>query len=189
MIDNQRSFSHRHLLLLAENTIGTFNLNPSNALIPISIGTYVDSSGVVYTGPTAIPPQTKWDNSSLVCTNALKRMTYNVRHNSTSILDISVDIDTLDIVPSTRDLMQEFTVNFIPDYVAASDRSHDKNNIISRVRSGNPGYIVGAPTLGAKRTLNPLTSSFVIAQKAGFSVMDTGLAGQCSTSSTSGSVS
>jgi hypothetical protein len=179
VIDNQRSFSHRHLLLPVENTIGTFNLNPSNALIPISIGTYVDSSGVaVYTGPTPIPPQTKWDNSLLVCTNALKRMTYNVRHNSTSILDISVDIDTLDIVP--RDLMQEFTVKFIPDDVAASDRSHDKNNIISRVRSGNPGYIVGAPTLGAKRTLNPLTSSFVIAQKAGFSVMDTGLAGQCS---------
>lgn len=113
-------------------------------------------------------------------------MTYNVRHNSTSILDISVDIDTLDIVPSTRDLMQEFAVKFIPDDVLAADRSHDKNNIISRVRSGNPGYIVGAITLGAKRTLN---SPFVIAQKAGFSVMDTGTAGQCSTSSTSGSVS
>lgn len=116
-------------------------------------------------------------------------MTYNVRHNSTSILDISVNIDTLDIVPSTRDLMQEFAVKFIPDDVLAADRSHDKNNIISRVRSGNPGYIVGAITLGAKRTLNPLTSSFVNAQKAGFSVMDTGMAGQCSTSSTSGSVS
>jgi hypothetical protein len=116
-------------------------------------------------------------------------MTYNVRHNSTSILDISVDIDTLDIGPSTRDLMQEFAVNFIPIDVLASDRSHEKNNIISRVRSGNPGYIVGAPTLGAKRTISPLTSSFVIAQKAGFSVMDTGMAGQCSTSSTSGLVS
>lgn len=164
-------------------------MNPSNTLIPISIGTYVDSSGIVHTGPTAIFSQTKWDNSSFVCTNALKRMTYNVRHNSTSLLDISVDIDTLDIVLSTRELMQEFAVKFIPDDVTASDRSRDKNNIISRLRSGNPGYIVGKPTLGAKHTINPLTSSFVIAQKAGFSVMDTGLAGQCGTSSTSGSVS
>jgi len=185
----QRFFSNRHLLLPVEHTIGALSRNPSNALIPIRISTYVDSSGIVYTGPTSIPPKTAWDNSSFVCTNALQRMTYNVRHNSTSILDISVDIDTLDIGPSTRDLMQEFAVNFIPIDVLASDRSHEKNNIISRVRSGNPGYIVGAPTLGAKRTISPLTSSFVIAQKAGFSVMDTGMAGQCSTSSTSGLVS
>jgi hypothetical protein len=112
-------------------------------------------------------------------------MVYNIRHNSTSIVHIAVDIETHDVEQSNGELLQEFAVNFIPVDVGDSRRSHDKNNMITRVRSGNPGYILGAPTLGAKR---PNTSSYVIAQKAGFTVMDTGVDGQCSSSSTTGLV-
>ena len=124
-----------------------------------------------------------------MCINALKRMAYNVRYNHTTIVSISGDIETLDMDASIRELQQEFSVNFIPMEVDPSERSHVKNNLISRIRSGNPGYIVGAPTLGARAppTVNH-TASYVIAQKAGFAVMDTGLAGQCSTSSPTGTV-
>jgi hypothetical protein len=115
-------------------------------------------------------------------------MTYNVRYNRTTIVDISVDIETIDIETSTRELQQEYSVNFVPIEVDASMRSHEKNNLITRIRSGNPGYIVGAPTLGAMTPNVNQTTSYVIAQKAGFTVMDTGLAGQCSTSSPTGTV-
>ena len=87
-------------------------------------------------------------------------------------------------------IQQQFAVNFIPEEVESSERSHSQNNIITRTRSGNPGYIVGAPTLGA---LSPddtnHTASYVIAQRAGFTIMDTGLLGQCNTSSPTGLVS
>ena len=90
---------------------------------------------------------------------------------------------------STREIRQEYAVNFIPTEVDASDRSHENNNLIFRIRSGNPGYIFGAPTLGAMTPAINHTASYVIAQKAGFTVMDTGLVGQCSSSSSTGSVS
>ncbi len=115
-------------------------------------------------------------------------MVYNVRHNSTSIVGITVEIETIDVEQSTGELLQEFAVNFIPVDVGDSRRSHVKNNMITRVRSGNPGYIIGAPTLGAKSPNISHTSSYVIAQKAGFTVMDTGLTGQCSSSLTTGLV-
>lgn len=175
-------------LFSVEETKGSAILGSSitnDFLLPIRIDTFVDSSGTISTGLFSIPHQTRWDNSSSVCINALKRMVYNIRHNSTSIVDIAVDIETHDVEQSTGELLQEFAVNFIPVDVGDSRRSHDKNNMITRVRSGNPGYILGAPTLGAKR---PNTSSYVIAQKAGFTVMDTGVDGQCSSSSTTGLV-
>lgn len=116
-------------------------------------------------------------------------MNYNVRYNRTTVVSISVDIETLDIVASTREVQQEFSVRFIPIEVDASMRSNENNNLITRFRSGNPGYIVGAPTLGAMTPNVNHTASYVIAQKAGFTVMDTGLGGQCSTSSSTGTVS
>jgi hypothetical protein len=158
----------------------------SSILHPIRIDTFIDSSGATSTGLASISEETKWDNSSSVCTNALKRMVYNIRHNSTAVVSIAVDIETLDVKESTGEILQEFAVNFIPLGIGDSHRSHDRNNIISRVRSGNPGYMFGAPTLGAKSPNQ--TSSYVIAQKAGFTVMNTGLAGQCGTSSTTGLV-
>lgn len=115
-------------------------------------------------------------------------MVYNIRHNSTAVVGIAVDIETLDVERSTGEILQEFAVNFIPMDIGDSKRSLNKNNIISRVRSGNPGYMFGAPTLGAKSPTINQTSSYVIAQKAGFTVMNTGLAGQCGTSSTTGLV-
>ena len=175
-----RSYSQ---LFSVEETKGS-----DDALLPIHVNTFTDSKGMVSTGLFSIPQQTKWDNSSSVCTNVLKRMVYNVRHNSTSIVGITVDIETLDIEQSTIELLQEFAVNFIPVDVGDSHRSRDKNNMITRVRSGNPGYIFGAPTLGATSPDNNIASTYVIAQKAGFTVMDTGMAGQCSSSSTTGLV-
>ena len=183
---NIRMFSirpHRKAMYSVKQTM------ESTILHPIRIDTFIDSSGTASTGLSSISEETRWDDSSSMCINALQRMVYNVRHNSTSIVGIGVDIETLDVEGSTRELLQEFAVNFIPVDVGLSQRSHNENNIINRVRSGNPGYVFGAPTLGAKSPTINHTSSFVIAQKAGFTVMDTGLAGQCSTSSTTGLVS
>lgn len=160
---------------------------PTDNLHSIRIDTFIDSNGTVSTDLNDIPQKTHWDNS--MCINALKRMNYNVRYNRTTIVGISVNIETLDIEASKRELQQEYAVNFIPIEVDASMRTHKKNNLITRVRSGNPGYIVGAPTLGAMSPNVNNSASYVIAQKAGFTIMDTGLGGQCSTSSPTGTVS
>ena len=168
----------------------------TDALGSIRIAKFTDSSGVITSSTDLedVPNNTMWDESSRTCTNALKSMTYNVRYNHTAIDDISVEIETIDILmdgSSTRgELQQEFAVNFIPIELQSSERSLDNNNVITRNRSGNPGYIVGAPVLGAMSPTDVNhTASYVIAQRAGLTVMDTGLVGQCNSSSTTGSVS
>ena len=167
----------------------------TDALHSIRIAKFTDSSGVIIsTDLEDVPNKTMWDESSRTCTNALKSMTYNVRYNHTAIHDISVEVETIDLLmdgSSNRgELQQEFAVNFIPIELQSSERSLDNNNVITRNRSGNPGYIVGAPVLGAMSPTDANhTASYVIAQRAGLTVMDTGLVGQCSSSSTTGSVS
>ena len=128
---------------------------------------------------------TTWDESSSTCNNALQQITYNILYNHTTILGISVETETTDIV-EPKQLRQTFAVNFIPLEVDTSERSHDQNNIITRLRSGNPGYIKDKPTLGAMTPRVNHTTSYVIAQQSGFTVMDTGVGGQCSTSSPTG---
>ncbi|KAL7483866.1 hypothetical protein ACHAW6_009507 [Cyclotella cf. meneghiniana] len=132
-------------------------------------------------------PSSAWDESSSSCTNALKSLTYIVTYNQTTILDVSVEASTADVSLATKELKQHFAIEFIHTEVKLSDRSPDKNNIITRPRSGNPGYTPGKPTLGA---IGPddATVSYLIAQKSGFTVMDTGARGQCNSSSPIGSV-
>jgi hypothetical protein len=107
-----------------------------------------------------------WDESSSSCTNALKSLTYIVMYNQTTILDISVEAETADVSLSTKELKQHFAIEFIHTEVKLSDRSHAKNNIITRPRCGNPGYTPGKPTLGA---IGPDDASvtYLIAQKSG----------------------
>jgi len=174
----------------------------TNTLESIRIAKFTNSSGsVVLTDEVEeMPPHqstTVWDESTQTCTNALKKMAYNIRFNHTSIIDISVELETIDIVEdqsaSSQQLQQTFAVNFIPDELESSERSHGQNNLITRAKSGNPGYIIGSPTLGAispsSTTNHSAASSYVIAQRAGFTIMDTGLIGRCDTSSPTGSVS
>ena len=174
-------------------------VNNSSGHLPIRIDKFTNSSGVTLSNldDEENSQQTTWDQSTLTCTNALKQMTYNVRYNRTSIVDISVEIETIDIrgaiFEATRQsisIQQDFVVNFIPVEVESFERSHGQNNIITRIRSGNPGYRVGAPTLGAVSPDDTnQTASYVIAQRDGFTIMDTGLIGQCNTSSPTGLVS
>jgi len=103
-------------------------------------------------------------------------MTYIVRYNHTAIIDISVDIETIDVEGATREVQQEFSAKFVAD------------GMVARSRSGNPGYIAGKLILGGMSPNVNHTASYVIAQKAGFTVMDTGKRGQCSSSSPNGSV-
>ena len=132
-------------------------VNNSSGLLPIQIDKFTNSSGVTLSSlDEENSQQTSWDQSTLTCTNALKQMTYNVRYNHTSIVDISVEIETIDIRGAGSDatrqsisIQQDFAVSFIPVEVESFERSHSQNNIITRIRSGNPGYRVGAPTLGA----------------------------------------
>ncbi|KAL3803724.1 hypothetical protein HJC23_003778 [Cyclotella cryptica] len=132
-------------------------------------------------------PSSTWDESSSSCTDALKSLTYIVTHNQTTILGVSVEAETTDVGLETNELKQHFAIEFIHTEAKPSDRSHDKNNIITRPRSGNPGYSSGKPTMGA---IGPddATLSYLIAQRAGFTVMDTGAGGQCNSSSPTGSV-
>ena len=173
----------------------------TNTLESIRIAKFINSSGSETDDDheEVLPHQsiTAWDESTQTCTNALKTMAYNIRYNHTSIIDISVELETIDIVDdqstSSQRLKQEFAVNFIPDEVESSERSQEQNNLITRTKSGNPGYMIGSPTLGAispSSTTNHSTAlSYVVAQRAGFTIMDTGLVGQCDTSSQTGSVS
>ena len=105
-------------------------------------------------------------------------MIYSVRYNHTSIVNVSVDIETVDI-GAAQELQQEFSVRFVRDGTQHLD---------TRAQSGNPGYVIGKPTLGGMVPDKNHTASDVIAQEAGFTVMDTGKAGQCSSSSPTGSV-
>ncbi|KAL7540756.1 hypothetical protein ACHAXR_010358 [Thalassiosira sp. AJA248-18] len=159
----------------------------SGALIPIRIQKFIDSSGNLLTGIDDISQHTKWEESSSICANALKRMTYNVKYNHTTIVDIFVEIETIDMEGTAGNLQQEFAVKFEPEEIELSERSHEQNNLITRIRSGNPGYISGEPTLGGMSPNVNHTASYVIAQKAGFTVMDTGVGGQCDSSSSTGS--
>ena len=183
------------------NVVIEKNKSSATTLESIRIAKFTNSSGSVVLANDLedMPPHqsiTVRDESTQTCTNALKKMTYNIRYNHTSIIDISVELETNDIVEnsetSSQQLQQMFAVNFIPDEVHSLERSQEQNNLITRTKSGNPGYIIGSPTLGAispSSTTNNSTASFVIAQRAGFTIMDTGLVGQCGTSSPTGSVS
>ena len=183
------------------NVVVEMSKDSTSHLESIRIAKFTNSSEITLTGDDLeeMPPhqtRTTWDESTQTCTSALKKMTYNIRYNHTSIIDISVELETIDIVEgsgTSQQIEQTFAVNFIPDEVETSERSQEQNNLITRTKSGNPGYIIGSPTLGAmspsSTTNNSTASSYVIAQRAGFTIMDTGLVGRCDTSSPTGSVS
>ncbi|KAL7549903.1 hypothetical protein ACHAWF_014595, partial [Thalassiosira exigua] len=159
----------------------------NGALIPIRIAKFTDSSGFSFFDANYVPRNTTtWSGGSSICSNALRRLTYSVRYNHTKIVDISAVIEA-DIEDVGEEHRQEFAVQFEPVEFDPSRRSHERNNLIARIRSGNPGYVAGKPVLGGMSPNTNSTSSYVIAQKAGFTVMDTGVGGQCASSSPTGS--
>ncbi|KAL7511296.1 hypothetical protein ACHAXN_008210 [Cyclotella atomus] len=121
-----------------------------------------------------------WDANTLHCKNALKSLTYTVVYNRTKILDVLVEAESVDIGIETTELRQNFAINFV--------QADEEDSLERRQRSGNPGYIVGLPTLGATSPDTNETISHVIPQEAGFMVMDTGIGGQCSNSPTKRSI-
>ena len=197
--DCERQFSTSRYIsnVVVEKTKGS-----TNSLESIRIAKFTNSSGSVLLTDDLedMPPHqsiTAWEESTQTCTNALKQMTYNIRYNHTSIIDVSVELETIDIVEdseTSQQLQQTFAINFIPDEVGSSERSQEQNNLITRTKSGNPGYIIGSPTLGAispssTANHNSTALSYVVAQRAGFTIMDTGSVGRCDASSPTGSVS
>mmetsp|Transcript_9666 Transcript_9666/g.20029 ORF Transcript_9666/g.20029 Transcript_9666/m.20029 type:complete len:677 (-) Transcript_9666:44-2074(-) len=180
--------------IFVEKTKGSVVLGTSRqtsnlqSAIPIEVTKFTDSKGDAFTNTKSLP-QTSWDEASFTCTNALKRMKYILEYNQTTINSISVEIETADVDIQTSALKQGFEITFVPAKSSDSiERSRAKNNLITRPRSGNPGYIVGRPTLGARKPNANSTVSYVDALKAGFTVMDTGSAGKCDSSSPTGSV-
>ena len=193
--DCERQFSTSRYI---SNVFIEKNKGSTNTLESISIAKFTNFSGsiVLADDPEVETQSTIWVESTQTCTNALKQMTYKIRYNHTSIIDISVELETIDIVEdseTSQQLQQTFAVNFIPDELESSYRSQEQNNLITRTKSGNPGYIIGSPTLGAispsSTTNHSAASSYVVAQRAGFTIMDAGLVGQCGASSPTGSVS
>lgn len=140
---------------------GAQDTGPSNGLIPVGIVGHQSAT---------------WDESSLICRNALQSLTYNIIYNQTTIVDVSIEAETTDIGIDDGEIKLDFATRFTP--VAKEPRR----------RSGNPGYIKGLPTLGAVISNVNETVSYLNAQMAGLAVMDSGVGGQCSTSSSSGSI-
>ena len=127
-----------------------------------------------------------WDDISKVCNNAMRSLTYNVIYNQTAIIDISIEVETVNIGIDEAALMQEFAIHFIP--TEAQNILDESIEVSVTKRSGNPGYIPGMPTLGAtSQSLNE-TVSHVLTQKNGFTAMGTGVGGKCSSSSPTGSI-
>ena len=157
--------------------------------VPIRITKFTDSNGLLSYDLANVPKTTTWDESLTTCKNALMRLSYTLKYNHTTIVDVSVEIETIDVNIATSEIKQEFAITFIPVEADFFEQSHGQNNIIARKRSGNPGYIAGDPTLGARSPSTNTTLSYVAAQKAGFTVMDTGMGGRCSSSSQAGTVS
>lgn len=116
-----------------------------------------------------------WDASSSVCTNALKSLHYKVLFNQTSIVEVSVITETVDISADTKGFFEQ---NFAIQFMEA-----EVDSIITRPHSGNPGYIKGMPTLGAIASTENET---LIAQSSGFAVLGTGGGGLCNSSSVTG---
>mmetsp|Transcript_27905 Transcript_27905/g.41133 ORF Transcript_27905/g.41133 Transcript_27905/m.41133 type:complete len:450 (+) Transcript_27905:567-1916(+) len=174
-----------------ENTLPNMEIDPSidRDLLNIAFESYKNTHGANINLTASPPPSTRWDPQTSTCSNALKRLTYQIMHNTSEITNMYANVEVMNITNSTKMVKQQYEVIFTAEYDQRIERNGQRNNLVARKRSGNPGYLFGAPTVGGKSpSQNGTDAAYVEAQVKGFTVMDTGVGGQCDSVSTTGTV-
>jgi len=144
--------------------------NVDSSLVKVEISSIVNVKG-----RTSSPESTKWNEQLQTCQDALETISYTIFYNSKlMITKISASLVITNITVSHKIIQQEFSVFFI-----SADTI--KNDLEYRKKSGNPGYLFGLPTLGAKLVqMNDTLGTWSIQmQENGLSVMDIGKGGRC----------
>ncbi len=111
--------------------------------------------------------QALFSNSSSLCIGAVKSIFYTVQHEATAagtITAILADVVVTDVPLTYRDeatqLHQSFGIKYVS--VNSEGKSSDNGNLVTRARSGNPGYILGKPVLygfaNSTKTIDELIS-------------------------------
>lgn len=93
-----------------------------------------------------------------VCQNMVKSVAYTVYHDDSAagtitnvIADITITDVQADIADSANNgqmLTQSFSVSFVSAFSGTASAAN--GNIVTRSRSGNPGYIIGKPVLNGE---------------------------------------
>ncbi|EJK69296.1 hypothetical protein THAOC_09458 [Thalassiosira oceanica] len=131
--------------------------------------------------------QTKWDEGSSTCSNALRKLSYAIVYNDATeeIVDVSATLEAVDVIASERvtSLEQQFEVAFVP-------RDEPGNNTLSRrpvIRS--PGYVQGDVVAAAvaPSAAEPADATGELDRvEGGLRVMSFGEGGECSSASSQG---
>ncbi|XP_046380204.2 tectonic-3-like [Haliotis rufescens] len=119
---------------------GVTDLYNNSFTVPVELDPILceDPNGVVSPCGVVTPPVPAWDAVSLQCNNAVARVSYRVIHNGTSgIVSVFAQL-TLASIPATN---QHFVQSFSTSFRGMNEASPPF------VRSGNPGYIQGAPLM------------------------------------------
>jgi hypothetical protein len=116
--------------------------------------TAVDASSAT----AAAPGATAWDGAS--CNNAVLGVSYSITYDENFFITAVVGYVTTGTITAglatSESVPQTFSVAFtqtVPD-ATVDERSIDTNNLLPRLRSGNPGYIDGLPVLGGHKRTN-----------------------------------
>jgi hypothetical protein len=114
------------------------------------------------------------------CRNALVSACFTITHDGAgSIVSASADLVVADVPAPTESgaslvAMQSYTTQFTTEEPPTT--STDQGNQVKRIRSGNPGYLVGAPLLFGARTEDGEGDQMIVPQQ-GLTLSGAGL--QC----------
>eukprot|EP00736_Rhodelphis_marinus_P011463 Rmarinus@m.5744 len=117
-------------------------------------------------------------NTTQYCARAVNRVKYTVVYSSSSVTAVYADVALITVTPNddgSGSLAQQFSV----DYVSIDDFSR---GVEVKPRSGNPGYITGAPVLAGY--IQQSGDLYAIAQLTeGLEILGPSFDGTCSSSS------
>ena len=102
-----------------------------------------------------------------MCQSAIKAVVYTVTHNADSaaaITAVTAAIVISDIPIDAGSVTQTFGVSFVSPY--AGKASATNGNLVSRPRSGNPGYLTGLPVLAGTLAATGVTPAQAISIEA-----------------------
>lgn len=94
---------------------------------------------------------TFWNAASNICANAIKSIEFQLTYNTFGKITKAVaEVETFDVALSDVLVEQHFSVQFLPENDTSIVTNSESNSTVTRVRSGNPGYLMEAPTLAAQ---------------------------------------
>lgn len=138
-------------------------------------------------GPETIP-ETRYDDGSNVCKNAVAKVQYTVIHNGRGTVDdVVVELWYTDATETF--IEQQFGVQYVmksvfEDFDTFAEVSKDTATKERVERSGSPGYVPGAPVLfGREATYtygDPLKTKYAVEEReGGMAVVGMGYGGRC----------